>query len=352
MPMPARDVLHCILPPYILEKLASSDNPVVRDHALTNIAASAETRGVRMMTAAATPMFAAMAAPTAKKHRLIYDMKGKPPTPFMLPGKLVRSEGEKKAGDDAVNEAYDYTGHTYDFYKRVLGRNSLDGNGMKLISSVHAGKGFNNALWNGTQMIYGDGDTVIFGRFTQSLDIVGHELTHGVVTFTCDLEYQDEPGALNEHFADVFGSLIKQWRNKETAKQANWLIGEDIVIKTETRKALRSMAKPGDAFRGDPYLGDDPQPAHMDKKYKGSADYGGVHLNSGIPNHAFYLVATGLGGRAWEKAGKIWYDALLQLNRKSDFQECARITHQVAGDHGANTQQVVKEAWKAVGLSV
>jgi len=345
--------LHCILPPYILEKLAECDRKVVRERALENIAASAEARAFRMMTGPLPPTLAAMAATTAKKHRMIYDLKHKPPTPFSLPGKLVRSEGDKKTGDDAVDEAYDYSGVTYDFYFQEFSRNSLDGSGMTLISSVHAGKGFDNAFWNGTQMVYGDGDNIVFTRFTQALEVVGHELTHGVVTYTSNLDYQDESGALNEHFADVMGTLIRQWKNDLTASKANWLIGDDIIVPAPTRRAIRDMANPGTAFKGDPFLGDDPQPGNMKDKYKGTADNGGVHINSGIPNRAFYLVATALGGKAWTKAGKIWYQTLLQLNSQSDFQQCATMTYQVAGNlFGKSEQAAVKAGWAGVGITV
>jgi Zn-dependent metalloprotease len=111
------------------------------------------------------------------------------------------------------------------------------------------------------------------------------------------------------------------------------------------------MANPGTAFKADPQLGDDPQPKHYSKKYSGTADNGGVHINSGIPNKAFFEVAMGLGGAAWDKAGKIWYDTMKQLTTTSQFKDCARITQQVAGSlYGASEEKVVKNAWKSVGL--
>jgi Zn-dependent metalloprotease len=220
---------------------------------------------------------AAIPSPTGKKHRLIYDAQHKPT--HALPGKLVRSEGEKGSEDPkgpngpskdlAVNEAYDHSGDTYDFYKEIFNRNSLDDRGMSLISSVHVGKNYANAFWDGEQMAYGDGDGRTFVRFTKALDVVAHELTHGVVTHTANLDYQDEPGALNEHYADVMGILVKQWRRNQTVKQADWLIGDDILVKTPTRKALRSFSAPGTAYRNDPDIGTDPQPAHMKQKYEG-----------------------------------------------------------------------------------
>lgn len=341
--------IHCILPPHVLEHMAECKNPKLRKIARDNIAAGAEQRAMRTMMAR-MPMMAAMASPAGKKHRLIYDMRNRPA--FMLPGTLVRSEGERATKDVAVNEAYNYSGYTYDFYKKNFGRNSLDDNGMTLRSSVHVGRDYNNAFWNGEQMAYGDGDGVVFTRFTKSMDVVGHELTHGVVSHTSNLEYRAQPGALNEHFADVFGVLLVQWRNKQTAKSADWLIGKDILVPAPTRKALRSMKAPGTAYQNDPELGNDPQPAHMDDYFSGPADNYGVHINSGIPNHAFYLAATAVGGRAWEKVGKVWYDTLLDLKVNSQFVDAAEKSIENAGKQSAAIARAVKKAWKDVGVNV
>lgn len=344
-----RNPIHCILPPYVLDKMAESDSPAVRKLAIEAIARSASLRATRT-TLAQMPMMAALPSPARKKDRLVYDMKNQGSS--FLPGTLVRKEGDAKTNDPAVNEAYDYSGATYDFYKKVFDRNSLDDRGMTLISSVHLGRNYNNAFWNGEQMAYGDGDGVIFIRFTKSLDVVGHELTHGVVTHTANLEYRNESGALNEHFADVFGSLVKQWKRKQTAAKADWLIGPDIMGPGTTAKSLRTF-KAGKAYENDPNLGTDPQPKHLRDKYTGSADSGGVHINSGIPNHAFYLCATELGGRAWEKAGKIWYKTLLGLTPLSQFSDMVTVSTESAGAlYGANSteEKAVAKAWKAVGF--
>jgi Zn-dependent metalloprotease len=339
-----------IIPPYILERLATSMDERVRRLALENIEAMAAARAMRA-TLAHAPMLLLSASPHGARHRLVYDARHG----TSLPGALARSEGDPAAGDAAVDEAYRHCGSTYDFFHRVLGRNSLDDRGLTLKSSVHFGSRYGNAFWNGAQMVFGDGDGVVFRRFTRSLDVVGHELTHGVVAFTANLEYQDEPGALNEHFADVFGILVKQWRRRQAAREANWLIGDDILVRRPTRRAIRDMAAPGTAYRNDPELGDDPQPAHVRRKYTGPADNGGVHVNSGIPNRAFHLAATAMGGRAWEKAGRIWYETLLALHRTSSFSDCARTTWQKAcalyGSSGPE-QQAVRDAWAEVGIRV
>jgi Zn-dependent metalloprotease len=345
-----RETLHGIVPPYILERLAKSTDPKIRDPALQAIELSASLRATRA-TLALAPTLLASASPTAGRHRLVYDAKNK----HALPGTLVRSEGDPASTDAAVNEAYRHSGTTYDFYKKLFGRNSLDDRGMSLISTVHYGRRFNNAFWDGAQMAYGDGDEIIFRRFTRSLDVVAHELTHGVVTFTSNLEYRDEPGALNEHFADVFGVLTRQWRKRQNVKQGSWLIAEEILVPAPTRRALRDMSAPGTAYQNDPILGDDPQPAHVRDQYHGPADYGGVHINSGIPNHAFYVAAMQIGGHAWVKAGVVWYKTLLALTRTSQFIDCAKTTHTLAGQEfgqGSSVQKAVKLGWDKVGIAV
>lgn len=342
--------LHCFLPPDILEHMAESDDPDVRRAAVDAIGQSAAFRAVRD-TLATMPIMAAIPSPDATRHRLIYDMK-ESNNRFRLPGDLVRKEGDGPVDDEAVNEAYDYAGATYDFYKDVFNRNSLDDRGMALISTVHFGRRFNNAFWNGEQMTYGDGDGRIFIRFTKSLDVAGHEMSHGIVQHTANLIYENEPGALNEHFADVFGILVEQWHKKQTVTCSDWFIGGEIMAPDLGVKGLRTFTAEK-AFENNAVLGTDRQPKHMDDKYTGTDDHGGVHVNSGIPNHAFYLVATELGGNAWEKAGDIWYHALLMLNRFSEFQEAAEVTHDVAGRrHGAEVAKVVKSAWERVGIKV
>jgi Zn-dependent metalloprotease len=169
---------------------------------------------------------------------------------------------------------------------------------MRLDGYVHYGSLFNNAFWDGQRMVFGDGDSQIFTDFTGSLDVIGHELTHGVTEFSAGLVYENQPGALNESISDVFGSLVKQWKLGQTVDQADWLIGPEIFTPGVSGDALRSMKNPGQAY-DDPRMGKDPQPDHM-SRFKvlpntRAGDNGGVHINSGIPNKAFYLFATKLG---------------------------------------------------------
>lgn len=148
-------------------------------------------------------------------------------------------------------------------------------------------------------MVFGDGDGEVFERFTRSLSVIGHELAHGVTQYSAGLAYRNQAGAINESMSDVFGALVEQYVKQESAKEASWLIGEGLFTEQVEGSALRSMKAPGTAYDDD-VLGKDPQPDSMDSYVRTSADNGGVHINSGIPNRAFYLLAEALGGNAWE----------------------------------------------------
>jgi hypothetical protein len=203
-------------------------------------------------------------------------------------------------------------------------------------------------------MVFGDGDGVIFGRFTASLDVIGHELTHGVVERTANLTYSGQSGALNESLSDVFGSLVAQHAAGQTADQADWLIGAELLLPGVKGTALRSMLHPGTAY-DDPRLGKDPQPDNMSGYVQTSDDNGGVHYNSGIPNRAFALAATTIGGPAWEKAGRVWYDVLTgsDITADCDFATFARLTVAAAvARFGDGTEaEAVRSAWATVGVT-
>lgn len=342
----------CIVPPHILRQVAQNGNSEQQDWAFQNLGLSARLRGQRDVLSQVAANAPLLALSTGQKIRTVYDAKHNSDA-SALPGTPVRAEGAPATQDAAVNEAYDAAGATYDFYQQVYGRNSVDDRGLPLNSTVHFGEKYDNAFWNGTQMVYGDGDGEIFDRFTKSIDVIGHELTHGVTQHTAGLLYQGQQGALNESMSDVFGSLVKQWTLKQTADQADWLIGQGLFTSKVKGVALRSMKAPGTAY-DDPVLGKDPQPAHMKDFYKGNKDNGGVHINSGIPNRAFYLAATAIGGYAWEKAGKIWYITLKdRLHLWSNFSLAAYHTIAVAKDlYGDNSKEhnAVRDAWKQVGV--
>jgi Zn-dependent metalloprotease len=283
--------------------------------------------------------------------RTIYDTD----TSEDLPGDVVREEGDPATGDVAVTEAYDGLGATFALFAEVFERNSIDGIGLPLEATVHYGKLYDNAFWNGERMVFGDGDGEVFERFTISLSVIGHELAHGVTQFTSGLEYEGQSGALNESMSDVFGVLVEQYKLEQTVEEASWLVGEGLFTAEVEGTAIRSMKKPGTAYNDD-VLGKDPQPAHMDDYIETTQDNGGVHLNSGIPNRAFYLVAQSLGGFAWEKAGHIWYDTLLtDLADDTNFAEFAEATVTAAADrYGEPSAEVsaVIYGWAGVGIDV
>jgi Zn-dependent metalloprotease len=284
------------------------------------------------------------------RQRIIHDAGGSE----VLPGRLVRSEGGAATGDAAADEAYDGLGSTFDFFNEIYRRNSIDGAGMALRATVHYGDSYGNAFWNGRQMVFGDGDGDLFLRFTRSLDVIGHELGHGVTEIEAGLVYMLQPGALNEHLSDVWGSLIKQWVLGQTADQADWLIGADLLGPNVQGVALRSMSNPGTAYN-DPVLGQDPQPGHMNDFVNTWQDNGGVHINSGIPNRAFYHAASAIGGRAWEGAGRIWYAAVQdpRVIEGTEFAQFARVTIDAASQIPGSTAvhvNAVRDAWQAVGV--
>lgn len=339
-----------IIPPHVLDQLAQHESADVADRVRRTMEHDAAQRTRRRVTALrATATAAAPAAGTGKPDRTIYDAQHG----TTLPGTEVRAEGADPVQDATVNRAYAGLGATFDLYLQVYARDSIDGAGLPLNASVHYDQNYDNAFWDGEQMVFGDGDGEVFLDFTIPVDVIGHELTHGVTQHTANLEYYGQSGALNESVSDVFGSLIKQYALGQSAADADWLIGAGLLAPSVHGVALRSMKAPGTAY-DDPQLGKDPQPATMDHYVKTSRDNGGVHINSGIPNHAFYLLATELGGNAWEKAGQIWYDVLTggQLASGAQFTDFAKLTLAAAkaryGDGDA--VQAVTKAWSTVGV--
>lgn len=334
----------CIVPPHMLKEIAKRGTEEQSDWAFQSLASSARLRGQRDVLSLMTAT-----TPAGEKRRTVYDAS----QGTELPGKLVRGEGDPPSSDPMVNEAYDAAGATYDFYHEVYQRNSVDDRGLHLDSTVHYSSHYDNAFWNGAQMVYGDGDGRIFNRFTACIDVIGHELTHGVTQYEAGLRYSGLQGALNESMSDVFGSLVKQRVLNQTAAQADWIIGAGLFVPGVKGVGIRSMKAPGTAY-DDPVLGKDPQPNHMDHLYKGTGDNGGVHINSGIGNHAFYVAATEIGGYAWEKAGKIWYLALRdRLRPWSNYARASFHMIAVAGELyglGSKEQNAVRHGWHQVGV--
>ena len=339
-----RQPFHCILPPDVLDQLARSDDASTRQAALDTLQLDQQFRLTR--AEAAGRMGGRAARPITfgriggKAQRTIYDQQH---STRQTPGKLARAEGQRPVKDLAVNQAYDGLGYTYNFYWSTFQRDSIDGQGLPMLGLVHYGTNYDNAFWDNVRhMFFGDGDGQILLQTTAGIDVVGHELTHGVTQNEANLTYSGQSGALNESISDVFGIQVKQFALKQDVTTSDWLIGADIVGPA-LKPALRSMKAPGTANAHDT------QPADMDHYVMG----GDVHVNSGIPNRAFYVVATTLGGRAWDAAGQIWYAALCSaaLAANATFTDFAKLTIMLAQHtYGVQSKEslAVKAGWDAV----
>jgi Zn-dependent metalloprotease len=254
--------IYCVVPPYLLDELVRRGTDAQREFALNTLRQDESFRIVRVgFSELLRPLRAAqralrqavgLAALECAPERTIYDAQKKQ----RIPGRKVRDEGDPPTGDRTVDEAYDGLGATYDLFCEEYDRDSIDDNGMPLNATVHFGQNYDNAFWDGRQMVFGDGDGEIFNRFTIAVDVMGHELTHGVTEHEAGLIYWRQAGALNEHISDVFGSLVKQYVDEDTAEEADWLIGEGIFTENVEGVALRSMKAPGTAY-DDPVLGKD-----------------------------------------------------------------------------------------------
>jgi len=351
-----RHGLHCVLPPIILENIARKGDDEQREWATRAPSRDSSIRLARVQNAlagvAAAPQRAdaLVGVASPRPARVISDAQGTE----NVRGPIVRREGEAPTGDEATDEAYDGLGDTFDFWLEAYGRNSIDDAGMPLRGVVHFGEQYPNAFWDGQRMVFGDGDGQVLGMMTGSLDVIGHELGHGVTEAEAGLEYFGQSGAMNESLSDVWGSLVKQRKLGQDAASADWLIGSEVWTPNIDGDALRSLKAPGTAY-DDPLVGKDPQPAHMDAYVETIRDNGGVHINSGIPNHAFYLAATAIGGNAWEMTGRIWYEALRDpaLRPDSGFAAFARLAV-VAAERlqGQRSREAaaVRDAWENVGV--
>lgn len=255
----------------------------------------------------------------------------------------------KDCGDRDALSAFELTEMYLNFLATVPKRRGLDGRGSPVLSSLHYGQKFGNAFFDGQAMVYGDGDGLVFSNFTRDFTVIAHELSHGLTQSLCELDYQGEPGALNESLSDVLACVAEQWRLKQSAREGRWLIGEKIMSKGFS---LRSLASPGRAYVNHPVIGTDPQASHVQNMHRGERDGGGVHLNSGIPNRAFFLFAREVGGNAWELPFEVWYQTLRpSLGRGCTFRDFAGATLQTAGELGGKkAEEAIKLAWHKVGV--
>jgi Zn-dependent metalloprotease len=353
LPDARTDGPHAIVPPYLLARLAATQEPrlaAASEAARATLAAPRSYRPVRAQLDLSVEGDALVVEASPNADRVISDAQGREE----LPGTRVRGEDDPPTGDAAADEAFDGLGATFSFLWDAWGRVSIDGVGGSLLATVHYGDRYDNAFWNGERMVFGDGDGEVFTGFTGSVTVIAHELAHGVIENAGGLVYSGQSGALNESIADVVGVLAEQHLHGQRADEASWLIGEGIFTDAVQGDALRSMSSPGTAYDDD-VLGRDPQPGHMRDYVATTADNGGVHINSGIPNKAFHLAATALGGYAWERAGRVWYLALTsgEVKPTADFAAFAQATLATAArEYGGDSEEhaAVRSAWSGVGV--
>lgn len=268
-----------------------------------------------------------------------YDAKNR----SRLPGSIATDADDlwNSADQGALVDAHYYASVTDNYFLSTHGFNWTDHYPQGMVSSAHVQRNYNNAYWNGSQMAYGDGDGSVFIALSGDLDVVGHELSHGVTEATSGLIYQNESGALNESFSDIMGTAIEYFYGT-----GNWTLGEDI---TPNDNGLRSLSNPNE----------DGDPSHYGERYTGTGDNGGVHINSGISNHFFYLLVNGgqnanssyasgsnvqgIGLAAAEQIAFLGYTA---LPPNADFCAARASTVAVAGNNSAN----VADAWNEVGV--
>lgn len=336
------------LPAKLLKHLADKSSGADRERLHSQIHHSARLRAQRAVQSQDRP------APKRGKqalHRQVFDAQGQ----TFLPGQLLRDEDDPPSHDKEANDAYKNIGIALQFYQSVLGRDSVDGAGMRIDTTVHYGVRFVNAMWTGEQMIVGDGDGQHVSGLARSLGVIAHELSHGVTQHivrgglgVVKVQGQapalkGEAGALNESFSDVFASMIKQWHANEDAQGADWLLGED-VLEPHAGRAIRSLKEPGNTrltWSGDDQIKDF-------SRYRPTDD---AHKASGIANHAFYVAATGAGGKSWETLGAVWLKAFDRLHARATFLEAAHATIEVAAAlHGKRSaaHEAVKAGWKKV----
>ena len=339
------------VPKNLLKQLADdTDDDDHRKLLHDQIAHSSKLRGQRGAQSVARPP-----AKTGKQllHRQVFDAQGQ----IFLPGQLLRDEDDPPTKDKDANQAYENVGIAMQFFKTVLGRDSVDGKGMRVDATVHYGLRFTNAMWTGEQMIVGDGDGRHIKGLAHSLGIIAHEFAHGVTQHIVRgglgvVEVTGQPptlkgeaGALNESFSDVFASMVKQWHADQDVTQADWLLGEDIMA-PGSGKAIRSLKDPGNnrlTWRNDDQIKDY-------KRYKPTDE---AHKASGIANHAFYLAATELGGKSWETLARIWLKGFDRLRVRGTFLDAAHYTMDVAATlhgKGSRPHNAIKAAWRKVNV--
>jgi Zn-dependent metalloprotease len=344
-----------IIPNKVFIQLAKKEkNPVRRKEILNTIQENIRQRYKRSVIFNNRKLFlSAVRMLTGMERRWYYDCNNTWSFPSEPALKFEESHAQDKPEPRQIipqEHVYNMDA-TYDFYRDLYKRKSFDKKSGTVKFFSKYGSNYDNAYWDGESMVFGAGGDY-FNDFGGSLNVVGHEFSHAVDQYDSNLIYEAQSGALSESFADVMACCLEQYVNNESVDQAHWLIGNGIwktSVVGPKYKALRSMAKPGTAYPGDD------QPDHMNNYYKGSDDNFGVHINSGIPNKAFYNFAMELGGDSWERAGKIWYKTVGDqrlVKSNCTFQQFAKATVTIAKRIDSNTVNSLKESWRLVGISI
>ena len=337
--------VHCgIVPPHVLDAMLRHPDPRVRSAARRTAAATRAARAKR------PPRLHVTAGRVSAPRPLVRRVFSSCEQPI-VPGVLLRCEGQPACGDVDADRAFDAAGVVHAFWREVFARDSIDGHGIHLLKSVHYGKQFDNAFWDGVEMVYGDGDGVVIAGYTGSLDIVAHELTHGVIHSECDLVYKAQTGALSESIADVFGSLVKQWAAHQTVDEADWIIGSEMFTdkvfalgcgrcaRRDTRTTIRCWAG---AIRRSRTCAISSTRAATTVRCTSTAAFPTTRSTGSLTRSA---------GMRGARAGHVWYDALRSgLHPQCDFASFAKATLAAARSHGAGAVEALHDAWRAVGV--
>lgn len=336
------------LPRKLLEQLAQDSDEEHRQLLHAQIDHSSKLRAQRAVQSLRRPV---PIVGSQLLQRQVFDAQGR----TLLPGKLLRDEDDPPTRDREADQAYENVGVAMRFFKDVLGRDSLDGKGMRVDTSVHYGVRFANAMWTGRQMIVGEGDGRHVRGLASSLGIIAHEISHGISQHIVrgglgvvqlpgrPPSLKGEAGALNESFSDVFASMIKQWHAGQDVTEADWLLGEDILSRG-AGKAVRSLKDPGNTrltWKHDDQI----------KDYRHYKPTDEPHKASGIGNHAFYVAASMLGGKSWENLAMVWLKAFDRLRARGTYLDAAHYTIDVAAalhGKGSKPHAAVKAGWKTV----
>lgn len=286
----------------------------------------------------------------------VYDAKGSDDPSWQNP--VLTNKSTERSKDEIVNVAADNIVASLKFYLAGLGLNSIDDKGLKILCAVHVGKMFDNAYYYDSKIHIGDGGGDIFKDFAKDLTVIAHELGHGIVDMILGgLVYMGQSGALNEHVADVMGVMAVHFLNRELdANNLSWLLGDECMLDLNGVKySLRSFEKPGTAYVNHPVIGTDPQPADMDGYYKGSRDNYGVHINSGIPNKAFFEAINAYGTDIVSKLRlvKAWVMAVKKIGERGDFKAFVKGTMATAKEmypNDAKMLEAIQLGWTKVKL--